>query len=61
MNPHAFRHYFAHSWLAAGGLEGDLMALAGWRSREMLTRYARSTASSRAVAAHKRAGLGDRF
>ena len=34
LNPHAFGHFFAHSWLANGGLEGDLMALAGWLAVE---------------------------
>ncbi len=39
LHPHQFRHTFAHAWLAAGGAEGDLMRLAGWRSRQMLSRY----------------------
>ncbi|MGD9890088.1 MAG: tyrosine-type recombinase/integrase [Dehalococcoidia bacterium] len=30
---HLFRHTFAHTWLASGGPENDLMRLAGWRSR----------------------------
>jgi site-specific recombinase XerD len=29
--PHQLRHSFAHSWLAAGGNEQDLMRLVGWR------------------------------
>ena len=32
IHPHQLRHYFAHSWLATGGTEGDLMMLAGWRT-----------------------------
>lgn len=28
---HLFRHSFAHTWLASGGQEEDLMRLAGWR------------------------------
>jgi len=41
-NPHRFRHTFAHRWLADGNGETDLMRLAGWRSRQMLSRYAAS-------------------
>ena len=57
---HQLRHTFAHQWLAQGGNEGDLMALAGWRSRSMLDVYAKSAQVERAHAAGRRMSLGDR-
>lgn len=57
--PHKFRHNFAHRWLDAGGSEGDLMELMGWRSPQMLRRYGASARSARARRAYDRINLMD--
>lgn len=61
VHPHMLRHVFAPRWLADGGNDSDLMRLAGWRSREMVSRYAASAADERARDAHQSRGLGNRL
>lgn len=61
LHPHLFRHQYAHEALAAGLQEGEVMALAGWRTREMLSRYAKSAERDRALAAADRVNVGDRI
>lgn len=58
-HPHKMRHTAAHRWLAAGGSEGGLMAVAGWARPEMLMRYTRAQASSRAAAEARTLNLGE--
>jgi integrase len=65
LNPHRFRHTWAHSFRAEGGSEGgsegDLMYLAGWSSTTMAHRYGKSAANERAQAAARKIALGDRL
>lgn len=58
-HPHKMRHTAAHRWLAAGGSEGGLMAVAGWTRPDMLMRYTKAQASSRAAAEARSLNLGD--
>lgn len=58
-HPHLLRHTAAHRWLAAGGSEGGLMAVAGWSQPDMLMRYTRARASERAAAEARELNLGD--
>jgi site-specific recombinase XerD len=61
VHPHMFRHTWASQFRRAGGEEGDLMVLGGWRSRQMLDRYGRAAAADRAQASYRQRSLGDRL
>lgn len=52
IHPHQLRHTFAHQYLRAGGNEGNLMKVTGWKSRSMVDRYGASVAAERAAEAH---------
>lgn len=58
-HPHKMRHSAAHRWLAAGGSEGGLMAVAGWTRPDMLMRYTKAQAASRAAAEARTLNLGE--
>ncbi len=58
-HPHKLRHTAAHRWLAAGGSESGLMAMAGWTRTDMLIRHTRATAAERAAAEAFRLDLGN--
>lgn len=59
MNPHRFRHSWAHEFRVQEGSEGDLMYLAGWKSTAMAHRYGQSAAAQRAQETGRRIGVGD--
>jgi integrase len=59
LHAHLGRHSVAHEWQAAGGSEGDLMRIMGWKSPQMARRYGASAADQRAHATARRLGLGD--
>jgi site-specific recombinase XerD len=61
VHPHMFRHAYAHMMLAGGMQETDLMAVVGWRSRDMVARYAASTRAERAIAAARALSPVDRM
>jgi integrase/recombinase XerC len=54
VHAHMFRHGFADAWLRAGGSEGDLQELAGWKSSQMVRRYAAANRAQRAREAYRR-------
>jgi site-specific recombinase XerD len=56
---HLMRNTAATRWLAKGGSEGGLMAVAGWSSRAMLDRYTAATAAERAADEARGLNLGE--
>lgn len=58
-HPHRMRHTAAHRWLAAGGSEGGLMAVAGWTRPDMLMRYTQAQAAARAAEEARKLNLGE--
>jgi len=58
-HPHRLRHTAAHRWLAAGGSESGLMAVAGWTRPDMLMRYTKAQASARAAEEARGLNLGE--
>jgi site-specific recombinase XerD len=54
VHAHMFRHGFADAWLKAGGAEGDLQELAGWKSSQMVRRYAAANRAERARESYRR-------
>lgn len=59
MHPHRLRHTAAHHWLARGGSEQGLMAVAGWTRPDMLMRYTAAQASERAMDEARNIGMGE--
>lgn len=61
LHPHMFRHTWASQFRSAGGSEGDLMVLGGWRNRQMLDRYGKAAAEERARDSYRKLSFGDRL
>jgi integrase len=53
IDPHRFRHTFAHEANKRGTHDDALMQVAGWQSPQMLLRYGKSAATERAREAHR--------
>jgi site-specific recombinase XerD len=54
INPHKFRHTFAHLAKSAGMSDEELMEIGGWKTAQMMRHYGRSAVAERARASHKR-------
>lgn len=60
-HPHRFRRTFADRYLEGGGTVDGVMAVAGWKSYEMVRRYAGDREIERARKLHERLSPGDRI
>lgn len=60
-HPHRFRRTFADDYLEGGGTVDGLMAIAGWKSYDMVKVYAGERAAERARKMHDRLSPGDRI
>ena len=61
LSAHSLRRYMAHSKLASGDTEGNVMATGGWTDASMVRRYARGQQVERAAAAHEQHSPLDRL
>lgn len=61
LHPHTMRHTWAHLMKASNMSDDEIMKIAGWRSPQMLARYAASTAAERARDSARRLAPGDRL
>lgn len=52
IHPHQLRHTFAHSQMAAGVPEADVMTTGRWRSRTVMARYGADMREARAAASY---------
>jgi len=61
LHPHTMRHTWAHLMKQSNMSDDEIMKIAGWRSPQMLARYAASTAAERARDSARRLAPGDRL
>jgi site-specific recombinase XerC len=61
LHPHVLRHTWVHFMKQANMSDDEIMKIAGWRSPQMLARYAASTAAERARESNRRLAPGDRL
>ena len=61
IHPHQLRHTWAHQMKTADASTDDLMALGGWKSPQMVTRYGKSAQIARAHDRARNIALGDQL